>query len=69
MIQQWTIIYQKVFNRNFPGGLASGLSAFTPVAWVQSLIWELRSHIKPLHASQNKKILNVEMCLVFYLFI
>ena len=27
----------------FPHGLA-----FTAVAWVQSLVWELRSHLKPL---------------------
>ena len=24
------------------------IHAFTPMAWVWSLVWELRSHIKPL---------------------
>ena len=32
-----------------------GLSAFTIVALVQSLVWELRSHIKPLQATAKKK--------------
>ena len=32
-----------------------GLSTFAAEAWVQSLTWELRLHIKPLHAlAQNK---------------
>lgn len=26
-----------------------GFGAFTPVAQVRSLVWETRSHIKPLH--------------------
>ena len=39
-----------------------GFSAFTAVAWVQSLIWELRSHIKLLHAGQKnpKKMVREE---------
>ena len=28
-----------------------GLGAFTAVAWVQSLVWELRSHIKLLRTT------------------
>jgi len=28
---------------------------FTTVAWVQSLVWELRSHIKPLHVTAKRK--------------
>ena len=33
-----------------------GPSTFTAAAWVHSLVWEPRSHIKPLHAAaQNKK--------------
>ena len=34
----------------FPGGLVLGFGTSTTAAWVQSLIWELRSHIKPLNA-------------------
>lgn len=33
-----------------------GFGAFTAVAQVQSLVWELRSHIKPLHAMAEKKV-------------
>ena len=32
----------------------SGLGVFTTMAWVQSLVWELRSHIKALHAMDKK---------------
>ena len=32
-----------------------GLSAFTTAAQVQSLVWEVRSHIKPLHAAAKIK--------------
>ena len=32
-----------------------GFGALTAVAWVQSLLWELRCHIKPLHASAKKQ--------------
>ena len=32
-----------------------GLSTFTAVAWVQSLVWELRSHTKPPTAEAKKK--------------
>lgn len=32
-----------------------GLGAFTPTAWIQSLVWELRSHFKLRHASTNKQ--------------
>ena len=28
-----------------------GLNVFTAVTWVQPLVWELRSHIKLLHAT------------------
>ena len=31
-----------------------GLSAFTTVTWAQSLVKELRSHIKPLLAATKK---------------
>ena len=31
-----------------------GLGAFTAVTQVQSLVWELRSHIKLLHAVAKK---------------
>ena len=31
-----------------------GLGAFTTAAQVQSLIWELRPHIKPWHAKAKK---------------
>ena len=33
-----------------------GFSAFTAMAWFQSLVWELRSHIKLLHAVIKRKI-------------
>ena len=29
------------------------LGTFTAVAWVQSLVWELRSHIKLFHPRQG----------------
>ena len=32
-----------------------GFGAFSTVVQVQLLIWELRSHIKPLHAMAKKK--------------
>ena len=32
-----------------------GLGAFTAAAWVQSLVWELRSHIKLLQGPMKKK--------------
>ena len=32
-----------------------GLHTFTTVALVQSLVWELRSHIKLLHTLAEKK--------------
>ena len=31
-----------------------GLGTFTAVAWVQPLVWELRSHINPLHDMDPK---------------
>lgn len=42
-----------------------GLSTFTQaVARVQSLVWNLRSHIKPLHAWTKKKAMtNTKICL------
>ena len=30
-------------------------SIFTTMAWVRSLVWELRSHIRPLHTMAKKK--------------
>ena len=33
-----------------------GFSAFTTVSWVQSLIWELRFHVKLPHTTAKKKI-------------
>lgn len=49
--------YQKGDVQEFPGGLVVrlGLSAFIAAAWIQSLVWELRSHIKPLHVAAKKK--------------
>ena len=32
-----------------------GLGAFATAVWVQSLVWVLRSHIKPLHAAAKIK--------------
>ena len=32
-----------------------GFGVFTAAAWVQSPVWELRSHIKPLHTAAKKK--------------
>ena len=32
-----------------------GFGAFTSVAWVQSQVWELRFHIKPLHAMAKQQ--------------
>ena len=40
--------------REFPGGPAVRLGAFTAVAWVQSLVGELRSH-KPCDMAKKKK--------------
>ena len=39
----------------FPGGLVLGLGASTTVSWVQSLVWELRSHIRPPYTAAKKK--------------
>lgn len=40
--------------------------AFTAADWVQSLVWQLRSHIKPLHNEAKKKntetLRDREMC-------
>ena len=44
-----------------------GLSAFTAAAWVQSLVWELRSHIKPLHATAKKKKKDERKSLLLYI--
>ena len=43
--------YPKIKNLwwEFPGGL---------VVWVQSLVWEPRSHIKPLYAAAKNKQTN-----------
>ena len=32
-----------------------GLRTFTTVAWIQSLVWELRPHIKLLHMAAKKR--------------
>ena len=32
-----------------------GLGTFTYVAWVQFLVWELRFHVRSLHATVQKK--------------
>lgn len=46
-----TVIHSNpVTDREFSGGLVVGVHAFTAVARVQSLVWELGSHIKLLHA-------------------
>ena len=42
-------------GREFLGSLGLGLGAFTSVAWVQSLVWKLKSHIKPMHTKPKKK--------------
>lgn len=41
----------------FPGDLVVRISAFTTAARVPSLVWELKSPIKPLHttAKTNKQ--------------
>ena len=39
-------------NREFPGGLLVRICCFPPRC---DLVWELRSHIKPLHATAKKK--------------
>ena len=41
---------KKTRSREFPAGLV-----VRTAAWVQSLAWELRSHIKLLHAVAKKK--------------
>ena len=38
-----------------------GFSAFTAVARVQFLVWDLRSHIKPLNAVAEKKKKKTEL--------
>lgn len=35
----------------FSGSLVVEFGAFTAVAWIQTLIWEWRSHIKLMHAA------------------
>ena len=35
------------------------LGAFTSVAWVQSLVWELRAHIKLLHTVAKRNFLKI----------
>jgi len=50
-----------------------GLGTFTTAAWVQSVVWHLRSHIKLLHAvaktknkqTKNKKKLRVRALVIF----
>ena len=42
---------KKSFNREFSGGLVVKTQPFTAVAYVQSLVWKLRSHIKMLQVS------------------
>lgn len=40
----------------FLGGAVSGLGVFTAAAGLQFLVWELRSHVKPLYAVARQKI-------------
>ena len=39
----------------FPGGLVVRNHCFYPAAGVQSLVWELRSHTKLLHAMVDRR--------------
>ena len=39
----------------FPHALVVRIRCFHHCSWVQSLVWELRSHIKPQHAMAKKK--------------
>ena len=50
-----TIESQEQNFTEFPGVQSLGLSTFTTVAQVWSLVWELRSHIKPLYVAAHKK--------------
>lgn len=44
-------------RKAFPGSLVVGFGTFTAAGQVQSLVWEPRFHIKPLHAmAKIKKI-------------
>ena len=45
----------------FPGGLVVRIGAFTTSAQVQSLVWELRSHMKPLQAVTKKSVIIIVM--------
>ena len=45
--------------REFPSGPV--VKTFTAVAQIQSLLWELRSHSKPLHPTSPKKALDVNV--------
>ena len=42
-------------KEEFPGGLVVRIWHFHHCGPVQTLVWELRSHIKPLHAMAKKK--------------
>ena len=42
-------------GRGVPAVQWLGLGTLTASAWGQSLVWELRSHIKPLHTTAKKK--------------
>ena len=50
-------VYQKIKYREFPGGSVVRTRHFK----VQSLVWELRSHVNPLQAVAEKKKINVEL--------
>lgn len=43
------------YRQEFPGGLVLGFGALTTMAWDQSLVQELRSHVKPLRVMAKNK--------------
>ena len=47
------MMFKGMLGGEISGGLVD-LALFTAVAQVQSLVWELRSYIKPLHALAKK---------------
>ena len=60
------LTYLKIcHDQQFPGGLGVRIPVLLPPGLrVQSLVWELRSHVMPPHAAaKNKKIKNkINMC-------
>ena len=51
---EWYLIQNRVLGSSLVI-LWLGLYAFIAVVWLQSLVWELGSHIKPLHTLAKKK--------------